>query len=266
MDQHPTVHHRPTDQQSTISSTKTAVSSNTPTAHTRTLRASYQTDTHEKRKDAVCHDVAAVTREIPHDRFIQTLLPTLRDGINIHEVLRKLSDQGTIKDGRLAAFKVKPSKIDDHEDSVFKDELETLVRDIVQAAKTDDIVPTLEFVHSGKTTPESKFTSNDTRPDSFAILLTCIGMVMWAFLGLIGEVKKTDSPKSRHDVRLFFRSRSLLIDSISRTTGNYCGVCTLPYVMTHERGSDTALLSKIPLCDYGYVFVSRSSPPLRSTS
>ncbi|KAF7790444.1 hypothetical protein EIP86_001399 [Pleurotus ostreatoroseus] len=184
--------------QTTIRQSTTLVAE-TPTAKQETLRAPFQTDDHLRRTEAVCNDIKRVITEEPVSYFLEALLPPLHDNIDLAEVIHKLAEEGTLGGGSFTAFRVPPSKCHANENQVYRQILETLVGNIVEAARCDDAVPTLQFVHSGETAPRSMFKTNSTRPDSFALLVKYLSTPMWAHSGLIGEVKKKNTPSNRRD-------------------------------------------------------------------
>ncbi|KAF7790438.1 hypothetical protein EIP86_001393 [Pleurotus ostreatoroseus] len=150
------------------------------------------------RKAGLCKDLNSVAREVTLEHYLENVSPTLREGVVPDRVVEKLTDAGTIKDKCFTTFNAQPKHISGHEDDVFKDGFQKMVNAIIEAATSDDIVPTMKFFHNGRRVPKSKVANNATRPDSYSILVESVGKpLFWIDLGLPGEAKKYDTECKR---------------------------------------------------------------------
>lgn len=186
-----------------LAGSKTLV--DTPTKGVRTFSPAFIDNPLRSKREDLRHDLSAVAREIPYEFFLNKILPPLREGISLTQVVRNLTRNGTIKDKRFTTFQQLPKDAKDmDENEVFTKWFQKLVRDITEAATTDGIAPTLAFFHNGNQVPQSYIKKgNKTRPDSFAIRVESVGQpLFWINIGLCGEVKKKNTDGTREDVSL----------------------------------------------------------------
>ncbi|KAJ3559363.1 hypothetical protein NM688_g391 [Phlebia brevispora] len=175
----------------------------TPTAHRDVHDPRFQEAKLDLKREAHCSDAGPFSREVCPDWFCTSVLPPLRDDINLCHVIDGLISKDVIKGGRFSTFQLDPKEIEGNENVIFRERLQTLVGSIVKTARTPTTKPTMKFYHNGEKVPRSYIRKNKTRPDSYGLLLTAPqgekDPVHWIDLGLLGEVKKVDTEGSRGD-------------------------------------------------------------------
>lgn len=127
-----------------------------------TSSLTYRTDTLDARRNIVVEQVDA--REVPVDKFFETCLPPLRQGIDVDETLRTLKENGAINvKGRWSSFDIPPKDRAEHEDVVFKP-MQDISEEISLTAEPSHGKPTLASLHKPNMTFRSqKFYT--ARPD-----------------------------------------------------------------------------------------------------
>lgn len=205
---------------STVTETPTSVRHNTRALTFKHLNL-------EDKRTAVCLDMNPSIRIVPLAYFFDNVLPALHEDIDITSVIQTLQDSGVIEEERFQDFSSDPAQMPGHENIVFA-RLEKIVRDMVEAAETATLKPTMEFYHKGECSPKNATTPNKSRPDSFGLLRAMIiAGICWINIGFTGEVKKIFNDKKRHDVSpiaSYFNPRNHIIPI--RMTGRRLGACT----------------------------------------
>ncbi|KAL5520223.1 hypothetical protein ACEPAG_9436 [Sanghuangporus baumii] len=163
-------------------------------------------------RDAVLRDFHYAVPEIDPESFVKNILPPLKDGIDIEDIVASLKSGGIITpDDKLKPFEIDPCKQKSAEDTVFAP-LEDICRQVTLLATRT--APDVEQVFVLKllphVTPKSDRDST-TRPDAYFILKAVESQIMrairkedkvrwWYDISPTGEFKKGNSPADRNDV------------------------------------------------------------------
>lgn len=208
------------------------VLTDTPVKSKSTLTAPAVLNGLEEGRQAVIRDSGSVIPLVPVAYFQSALLPPLRSGLDIADIVKRLVQDGHIKGGKDADeqrwnyFPKDPSDSTYVENTVFKDfELiatavcstsQTALRERAKAksrAKRTpfiDVRPTTIVECNPDTTPFSTIRSNTSKPDSFARLnpgtpfalpgSLSNGSLLWDEIVVPGEFKKNSTWKDINDV------------------------------------------------------------------
>ncbi|KAL5496143.1 hypothetical protein ACEPAH_3060 [Sanghuangporus vaninii] len=190
----------------------------TPASYHSTHGHDFLSEGLDSMRDAVLRDFHYAVPEIDPESFVKNILPPLKDGVNIEDIVASLKSGGIITpDGKLKPFETDPCKQKSAEDMVFAP-LEDICRQITLLATRT--APDVEQVFVLKllphVTPKSDRDST-TRPDAYFILKAVEDQIMhaikkedkvrwWYDIGPTGEFKKGNSPADRNDNvgKLFF--------------------------------------------------------------
>lgn len=208
------------------------VLTDTPVKSKSTLTAPAILNGLEQGRQAVMRDSGSAIRMVSVAYFHSALLPPLRSGLDVDDIVKRLVQGGHIKGGKDADeqrwnyFPKDPSDAKDVENKVFKDfeVIATAVCNTSQTALREwtkaksrakrtpfiDVRPTTIVECNPDTTPFSTLRTNTSKPDSFARLnpgtpfalpgsLTN-GSLLWDEIVVPGEFKKNSTWKDINDV------------------------------------------------------------------
>lgn len=176
----------------------------TPPLVKYTSTSSYATGSLMNGRRAVLADLGESITEVPVQFFLVNILPPLRGGINIGNVVEKLQRRKIItRDGLCKSLPSRPALSPSFENATFKS-LEEISKSICDAAQIRGTKKTIYFENNPNITPESKMRDSTSRPDGYFILHDRLNGVHWMDFALCAEYKKRNTPKNVDDVGVKF--------------------------------------------------------------
>ncbi|KAI5117344.1 hypothetical protein M0805_006243 [Coniferiporia weirii] len=167
----------------------------------------YRNGTLDERRAAILSDLGQSIPEVDLDFFTNNVLPPLRDGFNVDEIVTSLESKKIIKEGRWEWFEEDPMRKQCTETEAFKPVVD-IFESIVRAAneKSHGHEQTLTLRMAPNSAPVSE-RSNRTRPDGFMILKEAEDKFgsdekarrSWYDLALAFETKKDGSDPLQRD-------------------------------------------------------------------
>ncbi|KAI0916700.1 hypothetical protein AcV5_003114 [Taiwanofungus camphoratus] len=171
----------------------------TPPLVKYTSTSSYATGSLMNGRRAVLADLGESIPEVPFQFFLVNILPPLRGGINIGNVVEKLQRRKIItRDGLWKSLPSRPALSPSFENATFKS-LEEISKSICDAAQIRGTKKTIYFENNPNITPESKMRDSTSRPDGYFILHDRLNGVHWMDFALCAEYKKRNTPKNVDD-------------------------------------------------------------------